>query len=84
MCVSLVSCKLFFSIFSFLSSSQSGHQAAGMGVNQTLKKLSIGMSIYSNTNHLEKQLAPIDQRQLLLSLGSALLGTLLVKGGGKV
>lgn len=55
-----------------------------MGVNLTLKKLSIGMAIYSNTNHLEKQLAPIHQGQLLLSLDSALLRTLLVKSGGKV
>lgn len=39
----------------------------------------MGMAIYSNTNQLEKQLNPIQQRQFLLSLDSALLRTLLEK-----
>lgn len=37
------------------------------------------MAIYENTNHLEKQLTPIQQRQFLLLLNSALLRSLLIK-----
>lgn len=55
-----------------------------MGVNLTRKNLSVGMAIYSNINHLEKQPAPVHQRRLLLSLGGALLRTLPVKSSGKV